>query len=456
MRQMRLLLALLGLVATGSVAKAQDAAAGSCATPDSIAFRGNERIKDDELRSDVGITPKSTINSRVLKRAITGLYATNQFEDDIHASCEVVGGKAVLVFNLRERRVLREVSVSGTDKVSAGSVRDRVDILVEKPVDPAQVAKDVARIDSLYQAEGYYLAKVRVDTTLVGDDGARLDFHVDEGRRLAISGVEFVGNKALPAKTIVGAIATRPEGFFWWRNGEFDADKYAEDLAKTIPAVYASHGYIDMSVEKDTLIIDRDKGKALVRITVNEGPQYKIGDFEVNGAKRFSNEDIARMYPFTPTKSKSVGQAVKGLVGRGAPDAKDVFNANAWDDATRKVQEAYANEGYIYASIQPVVERRKVGPDSLPKVDLRWEIDEKTPAIVNRIDINGNDVTSESCIRNQLLMLPGDVFNQEKLIQSFRNVANLGFFEQDMPPPDYHPANEKGDIDLIFHVKEKR
>ena len=53
-------------------------------------------------------------------------------------------------------------------------------------------------------------------------------------------------------------------------------------------------------------------------------------------------------------------------------------------------------------------------------------------------------------------MLPGDVFNRERLIQSYRNIANLGFFEQDMPPPDTRQANENGDIDLIFHVKEKR
>jgi outer membrane protein insertion porin family len=453
---MRQLLALLGFCAASSVARAQDIApTGPCTAPDSIAFRGNVRIKDDELRSDIGILPKTPINSRTVTTAVRQLYATNQF-DDVSSGLDVVGGRCILHFDLRERRILSDVKVEGTDRVSNGSVRDRVDLLIGKPVDPAQVTRDVTRIDSLYQAEGYYLAKVRVDTTNVGDDGAAITFNIEEGRRLAISGLEVVGNKALSADAIVHRIATKPEGFFWWRNGEFDSDKYAEDLSKTIPELYASHGYIDMSVVKDTLIIDREKGKALVRITVNEGPQYKIGDFEVNGAKRFSNEDIARMYPFTPEKGKTVGETVKGLLGRGDDEAKDVFNQTEWDDATRKVQEAYANEGYIYASIQPVVERRRVGPDSAPKVDLRWDIDEKTPAIVNRIDINGNDVTSESCIRNQLLMLPGDVFNQEKLIQSFRNIANLGFFEQDMPPPDYHPANEKGDIDLIFHVKEKR
>jgi outer membrane protein insertion porin family len=452
---MRLFLALLGLCAAGSAARAQGVATGPCTQPDSVAFRGNDRIKDDELRSDIGIQPKTPISSRTITDAVKKLYATNQF-DEVNSGIDVIDGKCVLYFQMKERRVLSDVKVVGPDKVSSGSVRDRVDLLIGKPVDPAQVARDIARIDSLYQAEGYYLAKVRVDTALVGDDGASLTFHVDEGRRLAISGVEIVGNKAIPAGDIVHAISTKPEGFFWWRNGEFDSDKYNEDLSKNIPQLYAAHGYIDMAVVKDTLIIDRDKGKALVRITVNEGPQYKIGDFEVNGAKRFSNEDIARMYPFTPEKGKTVGETLKGLIGRGTSTEEGVFNQAAWDDATRKVQEAYANEGYIYASIQPVVERRRVGADSLPEVDLRWEIDEKTPAIVNRIDINGNDVTSESCIRNQLLMLPGDVFNQERLIQSFRNIANLGFFEQDMPPPDYHPANEKGDIDLIFHVKEKR
>jgi outer membrane protein insertion porin family len=192
-----------------------------------------------------------------------------------------------------------------------------------------------------------------------------------------------------------------------------------------------------------------------VRITVNEGPQYKIGGFEVNGAKRFSNEDIARYYPFGE-KAKGVTQTVKGLIGRGPKDEKNVFNAGAWDDATNKVHDAYENEGYIYASIRPVVERRKVGPDSAPTVDLRWEIDERTPAIVNRVDIFGNDVTTETCIRDQLFILPGDVFNKERLIQSYRNIANLGFFEQDMPPPDTRQANENGDIDLIVHVKEKR
>ena len=52
--------------------------------------------------------------------------------------------------------------------------------------------------------------------------------------------------------------------------------------------------------------------------------------------------------------------------------------------------------------------------------------------------------------------MPGDVFSRDALIRSYQSIANLGFFETPLPPPDTRPANENGDIDVIFHVKEKR
>jgi outer membrane protein insertion porin family len=452
---MRLALSVVGVLGAASVAGAQQASPASCAAPDSVAIRGaGKAASEDQIRNDVGIQPKSTVNSRTVTQAIKNLYATNLF-DDVSSACETIGGKAVLVFTVAERRILSDFQVTGPDKVSPSSVRERIDLIVGKPIDPSQVARSVARIDSLYQSEGYYLAHVKVDT-IKDREATTLIFHVEEGRRLAVSGVEIVGNKALTDKEIVGAMNTKPEGFLWWRNGEFDTDKYNEDLSKNIPKLYGQHGYIDMLVVNDTLIVDKDLGKALVRITVREGSQYKIGDFEVNGARLFSNDDISRMYPFTATKTKGATEAVKGLLGRGTKEAADVFNESAWNDATSKVQDAYENQGYIYASIRPIVERRKVGRDSVPTVDLRWDIDEKTPAIINRVDILGNDVTVETCIRDQLNVYPGDVFNKDRFIQSYRNIANLGFFEQDMPPPETRTANENGDIDLVFHVKEKR
>ena len=58
-------------------------------------------------------------------------------------------------------------------------------------------------------------------------------------------------------------------------------------------------------------------------------------------------------------------------------------------------------------------------------------------------------------IRDAITLLPGDVFRQDALIRSYQNISNLGFFEQPLPFPDTRPANEQGDIDIIFRVAEK-
>ena len=41
---------------------------------------------------------------------------------------------------------------------------------------------------------------------------------------------------------------TRPEGFFWFRKGEFDEDKFAADLGDLLPALYGRHGFIDFQI----------------------------------------------------------------------------------------------------------------------------------------------------------------------------------------------------------------
>lgn len=451
-RMRRLMFALAALAAVGGSARAQDVSVtGPCAKPDTLIFRGNSRITDAMLRGDAGIAPHTAVNYRAVQRAIKSLYATGQFES-IQVSCDTAGGRAALAFDVRERPILGDVKVVGVDRLSAGSVRDRVDILIGRPIDPSQVAKSVARIDSMYEAAGYTLARVTVDTAIVAGQ-ANLTFKVEEGRRLAVSGVRVQGDKALSAKTIVKSMKTRPEGFLWWKKGEYDEDKFAGDVTERIPELYAKNGYIDMQVTRDTLVVDRDRGKALVELNVVEGPKYRVGDFEVVGNKRFSAEEIRRYYPFD-ARGKTITEAVKGVLHLGSSD-EDIFDKTVWDDATKKLQGAYATEGYIYADIRPVIERRMVGKDSVPTVNLRWEITERMPAIVNRVEILGNDITNESCIRDQILMLPGDVYNNDRLIASYQSVANLGFFETPLPAPETRPANEQGDVDIIFKVKEK-
>ncbi len=455
-------LALVAAGATLAPATAQErpvqpsaAQAANCATPDTLVVLGNSRVTEDVIRTQLAFTPGASLTGADLQRGIRALFATGQFQD-VRLACVVrPGGGTALQATVVERPLLGDVSIVGASVVSERAVRDRLSMMEGLPLDPAAVSRSVAAVDSLYEARGYYLSQVTVDTLgdpTVAGGIVSLAVRIAEGGRLAISGLEIAGNERVSTDDIVGAMKTKPEGFLWFRRGAFDETEFAADVGERIPSLYASRGFIDAVVTQDTVVVDRELGKGLIRLTVSEGTQYRLGRFDVIGNQRFSDEQVRMFYPFGED-GPTLTQRVTDVIRRRSRE-EGVFDQQRWQEATSRLQEAYGNEGYLFARVQPVAERL-VDDDSVPIVNLRWEIAEGSPAIVNRVEIVGNDYTEEACIRRQLVTIPGSVFNRERLIRSWQSIANLGFFETPMPAPDIRPL-EEGDVDVVFTVKEKR
>jgi outer membrane protein insertion porin family len=416
--------------------------------PDSIVVLGVRRLERKAVLDQSGLAPGRALGYRDVQRAIQTLYATGQY-DDIRVAQDTARGRQLLIVQVHERPVLIKWAVRGVNRLSEGSVKGKVELAAGRPIDPAAVARSRGRIDSLYRAEGYYLARIGVVTVYEAESShVRVIFDIDEGRRVAIARVAVQGNTQLPIGALVGAMQTRPEGFWWFRSGEYDDEKLREDVQERLPKFYGERGYVDFQVLDDTLVVDDTTGKATLVLRVSEGERYRVGTFEIVGNRRFSTDELQVLFPFR-------GEVHTGLLGLGGTERGPAsFNQQKWDDATQKLQTLYFNNGYIYMHARPDVIRRR-SPDGSPVVDLRWEISEGQPAIVNKIEIAGNDVTHERIIREAIVLLPGDVFRQDALIRSYQNISNLGFFQQPLPFPDTRPANDQGDVDVIFRVTEK-
>ena len=216
--------------------------------------------------------------------------------------------------------------------ISEGTLRGKVELVDESRARSRRCSRARSqRIDSMYQAKGYYLAKITpvVDTT--GGD-AHVTFNIDEGRHLAISGVDIKGNKELKDDQVVGAMKIKPEAFWFWRKGEFDDEKFQGDLSERIPKLYEQHGLIDAQVVKDTLLVDHSNGKGMLQVTVDEGKRYKVGTMEIVGNHHFTTDELMRYFPFQ-ARVPTITQRLRGVLGHKDRDVGS-FDQTAWDDAT--------------------------------------------------------------------------------------------------------------------------
>ena len=408
---------------------------------DSVAVEGNVRNHSDQIVLVSGLILKSTPNYRDVQKAIDNLFSTGQF-DDVRVQQRTVGGRFILAIIVKERPLLLDYKINGVTKLPQHTIDDLVRLAKGRPIDRSAVAHSRFAIDSTYKKAGYYAVHVTVSEA-TEPAGVKLAFDVSEGSRVTISRVEIQGNDAFNPEQLVGVMETKPEGFLWFRSGAYDERTVERDVREHLPTWYGQHGLIDMQVTHDTLIADPNTGKAILRMSLEEGQTYHIGTVSMVGNRRFSTEELAAMIPFVAPDQVGSGKTLGG-----------VFDRTAWEAATSKATELYQNSGYMNAQVSAEQSRRTLA-DGTPVVDLRWRVQEGLPVIINKISFAGNDVTHEGILRAAVVLLPGELFNRERLIRSYQNIANLNFFQQPMPTPDMAMSADLSSVDITFRVEEK-
>ena len=421
---------------------------------DSIVVEGNRRVAATDIQTVFGVQPGTDVTYRDIQKGMKSLLAQGQFKD-VEVRARGVGGAVTLVVVVDEQPLVRRVTVQGLEHLSERQVRDTTGLRSGVPFSPQKIVDAKAFIRSELAEKGIPFASIEERLEAVPDRDNEVDLLLDvsEGQRVTVAQVGFVGNDRLSADELRGAMDTKAEGFWWFRSGSFDDTRFQTDLAERIPAAYRRHGFLDAAVVSDTLVIDPQTGKARVEVRVDEGPQYRLASFSIEGNSRFTDEELERYFQ----------RSERGLLsslgfGRSEEQGRegDVFDAEAFSEAMGTARERYANEGYIYAQISPVITRREASEEGgSPTVDASWQIREGTPAIVNRVSIAGNEYTYEWVVRDRIAILPGDVYSQTRVLQSYQSVSSLGFFETPMAPPDIQPL-ENGDVDITFNVKEKQ
>ena len=443
------LLALLVLALAPAGARGQDAP--GLVRIDSVEVRGVSRLTAGDVVGASGIQTGELHSWLDINRALKNVWATGQYEDAV-ARLETTAGSNILILEVEERALARIVRITGLESVSDDDVFEESGLEQGAPLSPNGLAKAQGFIREELRRKGVPYARIDQRIQPVpGDDGSvDVVLSVEEGQRVTIAEVVFRGNERFSGEDLRGVMNTKPEGFLWFRSGNYDDINFRLDLEESLPDHYAQAGFLDFKVLGDTLIIDPSSGKARIEVQVEEGPQYRLGELVIEGNSEF-DDDRLRAY-FTDESGGLL--SMLGFRDERSRGLGRIFDRIAFEKAASEIQELYYNEGYLFAQVLPFHEPTE-DADGVPTVRAGWEIEEGDQAYINQIVVSGNDFTYDRVIREKIFLLPGDVYSQARVLQSYQNIQSLGFFETPLPLPDIRTADD-GEVDIVFNVKEKQ
>ena len=216
----------------------------------------------------------------------------------------------------------------------------------------------------------------------------------------------------------------------WFRSKKFVDAKYKE-AKENLLTKYGELGYRDAIIVSDSVVPNKDQD-VNIYINVEEGQKYYIRNIEWVGNTLYPTDALSQIL-----------RLKKG----------DVYNQKLLGERLESDDDAvgnlYYNNGYVFSRIDPV-ETNIVG-DS---VDLEIRIFEGQQAHISHVRISGNDRVYENVVRRELRNKPGDLFSKEALMRSYREIASLGHFDENIDPK-VEPDRVNGTVDLNWGLTSK-
>ncbi len=390
-----------------------------------IAVQGNRRVQEAVILGRVNVKVGAPFQPTRLAEDIRAIFSLGFF-DDVQLKVEDFEGGVKVTFVVVERPFVRDIVFTGNKKFDAAALGEKIDLRLGSVYNPVEINRAAEKIKDTYEEDGYYEVSVTPDVEKLPDGDVTVTFRVAEGRKISIDRVVIEGAHGLTPNQIREVMATQERDYFILP-ASVQRQKLDEDVERIV-GLYNDYGYLQARVESTDIQIDRANAKAVIRIAVVEGPQFRVGGVDVTGTRVLPVEEIRRRITLAPG---------------------DLFSRSKLRDSTRAITDLYSAIGRASAEVNPEMAQ------DLPnrKVNLTFEITEGPEVFVERINITGNTRSEEKILRREIPMAEGDLFTSQKLARARQRLVNLNYF--DKVNATTAPGASKAKIIVNVDVTEK-
>jgi outer membrane protein insertion porin family len=406
---------------------------------ESVDFKGLVHSDILSVRSVVTVKPRTLFSQEIVDQDIKALYNLELFEN-IQVDVTEKGEGVAVTFLFTELPTIRKIEVRGNNKIKDRKIKDTILLKEGSVFKEESVYDDIQAVERLYEERGYpetivdyevEESKEKDKKTGIVKNTVDLVFFADESRRQIVRSISFSGVSAVKVEKLEKLMKTRQRGR-WLSPGNLKDDQFELDKIEILK-YYGEEGYIDAEIVKVDKTVQKNEEKNRdemdIVIYIEEGKQFTYGGVEIKGNEIFTDEEL---YPLIKSKPNQV------------------FNLTEFQKGIQSIRNLMADNGYIYYALD--VEENK-DTDAF-SVSFVITIKENKKAHVENIFITGNEKTKKFVIERALQIIPGEIFNSNRLQTSIEKLYNLQYFAT--VNVDVKPGTELGLVDLIFDVEEQR
>ena len=400
----------------------------------------NNRVHSEELiLSQMPNTrPGKVYDDALVQTDVRQLLSTRWFAPGgVRVDTAVEGGRVTVFVHVIElNNIISEVVYIGAQHLNESQLNDLTGLRRGSPLNPTMNQLAANAILAKLREDGRYYASVSL---MEGDklSDSRVVFHIVEGPVVRVRYVSFQGNETASSgrlRTVLSNTGAKIPGVVTPLSPKYLPQQVDLDKAKTLE-YYHRLGYLEARIREEVIPHPDSLGVVDIVYHVSEGPAYTVRAVRTDGNKAYTEGRLKQVV------------ALKG----GERYDKDVVQADI-----ERLRTLYGNSGVRVGVEEGVF----AVPDQPGMVDVSYQVFEpgREPDRVGRIIIEGNTITDQRVILNQLGLYPGQILRYPQIERARGNLIRLGLFDGEDPPsvevlPNEFDSSYK---DILVRVKETR
>lgn len=384
--------------------------AGEAARVGNIAVTGKSLYSQGQIEDIAHLHPNDIVSAQKAADAIERIRKKYQAQNRWLMQASIAEKKYVPQNNTVDYTFeidpgpLVHIEVEGF-RLSQGTIKRSVPVYEEGALDDDLLNEGQRNLLNHMQSRGYF--DTTVDLRRQSDpkqNELRVTYHIDAGEKHKVAKVEITGNKYFSRADDLRTGMQVQAASILLPHGRYSQAMLRGDV-RDLESKYRTNGFTQVKVESDAKDEHHGhKNLILVAIHINEGPQTLVGSLQINGNTTTIAED-----PF-PILNTSPGQP---------------FSDSLIAEDRDRLLNYYFNNGFPNAIFEATAK-----PAAENHMDVIFNIHEGERFYVRHVLVSGRDFTKPFVVDHELQVKAGDDLSQIDLLDTQKNLYDLGIFSQ--------------------------